>query len=156
MKKILCLILAVLLLTGCGVRETTAPHTHEDLTIHIPVDFLDLSEESFAESLTFVYALDPIAVNGIRESKETFRAYGLELTLEQYSNLVMKANNVAGDLAQKDGIWTFAYTSGDYAYIVTSQETADAFWTVQAYCPANQLKKCEKDMWKILSSVTVN
>ena len=156
MKKILCLILALLLLTGCSATETTAPHTHEDLTIRIPVDYLDLSDEEYSEGLTFVYGLDPIAVNGLREEKSVFQSYGLDLNAQTYGQLLLKANNVPGELEQKDGIWTFSYRSGDYAYVVTLWETQEALWTVQAYCPAAQLNKCEKEMWQILSSVTVN
>ena len=158
MKRILSLILVLALsigiLSGCGVKETTA-HTYEDLTISIPTDFIDLTGDDFAEGLAFVFGLDPIAVNGLREEKATFEAYGLDLDLQGYGSFILKANKVSSKLQQNDGYLSFSYTAGDYTYIVTLWETEDAFWTVQAYCPTADYAKAEKDMWKILKSVTV-
>lgn len=159
MKRTLTLLLVLVLcigvLSGCGTQEAAVSHTYEDLTISLPADFIDLSDEDFAEGLDFVYGLDPIAVNGLREKKATFEAYGLELDLESYGKFVIKANNISGTLEQKDGIWTFTYESGDYTYVVTLWETEKAYWTVQAYCPTENYSKVKKDMWEILSSVTV-
>ena len=154
-KALLLLLILCLCLTGCGAKETTAPHSFEDLTIRIPTDYTDLSGEEFAQDLTFVFAKDPIALNGHREEKALFAAYGLQLDLEAYGDLLMKSNNVNSTLEQKDGIWNFSYTSGDFTYVVTLWETESAFWTVQAYCPAEEYSKIQKDIWNILSSVTV-
>ena len=160
MKKHFSLLLAVLMLciclAGCVAKETTAPHSYEDLTIRIPADFPDLSDADFAQGFSFVFGLDPIAVNGLREEKATFRAYGLEPDIRQYGEWILAANHVSAELSQKDGIWTFSYPSGDYTYLVTLWETRDAFWTVQAYCPTVDFPRCEQEMWQILSSVTVN
>ena len=66
MKKVLLLLLIVsLCLSGCSVKETTAPHTHEDLTIRIPTDYIDLSGEEYAQDLTFIYGLAPVTVSGL-------------------------------------------------------------------------------------------
>ncbi len=154
-KLILLLLVFSLCLAACSAEETTAPHAYEDLTIRIPTDYMELSDEEFAQGLSFVFGKDPIAVNGMREEKATFEAYGLEIDLQRYGDLLMKSNNVRGSLEQKDGIWTFSYESGDFTYVVTLWETDDAFWTVQAYCPTENYSKADKEMWKILSSVTV-
>lgn len=156
MRKFIALLITLsLCLAACGAEEATAAHTYEDLTIQIPVDFMELTGEDFAEGLDFVFGLDPIAINGIREEKTTFEAYGLELDLQRYGQLILLSNNITGALEQKDGIWIFSYESGGYTYLVTVWETEEAFWTVQAYCPAAQFAEAEKDMWQILSSVTV-
>ena len=156
MKKIILLLVVLsLCLSGCRAKETSAPHTCQELTIRIPTDYIDLSGESFAEGLDFVFGLDPVAINGLREAKETFAAYGLELDLQTYGELLMESNNVSSQLDQKDGIWHFSYTSGDFTYVVTLWETEEAFWTVQAYCPTADYDSVKDNIWEILSSVTV-
>ena len=156
MKKFfLLLIVLSLCLAACGADAQPVSHTHEDLTIQVPQDFIDLSDEEFAAGLDFVYGLDPIAVNGIREEKATFQTYGVELDLESYGKFILMANNVSSQLQQKGGILTFTYESGEYTYVVTLHETEAAFWTVQAYCPTEDFPKVQKDIWTILSSVTV-
>ena len=156
MKRFLALILILsLCLAGCGSKTETKAHTFEDLTIQIPTDYIALVGADFASELDFVFGLDPIAVNGLREEKATFAAYGLDLTLEDYAKFIIMANSVAATPEQKDGILTFTYESGGFTYVVTVWETAEAFWTVQAYCPAEDYGKVKSDMWDILSSVTV-
>ena len=156
MKKTVLLLLALcLLLTGCSPEPAAPTYTFEDLSIQIPEDYINLSDEEFASGLSFVFGCDPIALNGLREEKSTFEAYGLELDLESYGKFLMMSNNVSGDLTQTDGIWNFTYASGEFTYVVTLWETEEAFWTVQAYCPTEDYSKAKKDMWEILSSVTV-
>ena len=154
-KALLLLLILCLCLSGCGAKVATTPHSFQDLTIQIPVDYIDLSEEEFAQDLSFVFGKDPIALNGHREEKALFAAYGLELDLQRYGDLLMKSNNVTSQLSEKDGILHFSYASGDFTYVVTLWETEEAFWTVQAYCPTQDYSKVQKDIWNILSSVTV-
>ena len=156
MRKLLLLLLILCLcLTGCGSKTAMVSHSFEDLTIHLPEDYIDLSGEEFAQDLNFVFGKDPIAVNGHREKKATFAAYGLELDLQTYGDLLMKSNQVVGQLSEKDGIWQFSYASGGFTYVVTVWETENAFWTVQAYCMTQEYNRVQDDIWNILSSVTV-
>lgn len=156
MKKAAVLLLVLCLgIAGCGKESALVPRTHGDLTIGIPGDYLDLSEESFAEGLDFIYGLDPIAVNGLREPKETFTAYGLELDLERYGDLLLKSNQVDAGLSRQEELLYFTYTANGYTYLVTLWETDTAFWTVQAYCPADHFRRAEDTMWRILRSVTI-
>ena len=156
MRKYLILaLICILLLTGCGGKEATVPHTYNDLTIQIPTNYVELTGEEFAEGMDFVFGCDPIAINGQREAKATFEAYGLDIDLERYGNLLLKSNNVSGRLTEKDGILACSYVSSDMTYVVTMWETEDAFWTVQAYCPTANYAKVKNAMWEILSSVTV-
>ena len=154
-KLVLLLVVFSLCLAACGADTATVSHTYEDLTLEIPETYIDLSDEDFAEGLDFVFGQDPIAVNGLREPKATFEAYGLEMDLERYGSLLLKANNVSNELTRKDGIPTFTYESGEFTYVVTLWETEEAFWTVQAYCPTEDYSASQKAMWQILSSVTV-
>jgi len=163
MKKLISILLVICLclsLCACGKQEvTTVPHTYDDLTIRLPADFIDLSEEAYASGLEFLQGLDPIAVNGLREEKALFKSYGLELDLDRYAKLVILSNNLTMQPEKKDGIHTFSYeavTDGvSYTYVVTLWETEKAYWTVQAYCPTADYNKVKGDIWEILSSVTV-
>lgn len=159
MKKhfvlLLALVLCIGLLSGCSAKETTAPHTHEDLTISLPLEFLDLSGEAYAAEYNFMYGMDPIIVNGLRDEKALFQAHDLDLTLETYGQLVLMTNGVDSKLTQKDGLWLFTYEAGDYTYVVSLHETKDAFWTVQAYCLTERYFDVSAQMWEILKSVTV-
>ena len=156
MKKLFVLLLVLsLFLTGCSTKEASVSHSIEDLTIRIPAGYIDLTGEDFAADLSFVFGKDPIALNGLREEKATFEAYGLDLDVQSYGKFVILANNVSATLEQKDGIYTFSYESGGFTYIVTVWETETAFWTVQAYCPNENYGKAKDEMWHILRSVKV-
>ena len=156
MRKLIALLLAFsLLLVGCGAKTATVSYTFEDLSIQLPSDFIDLSGDEFAEGTTFFYGWDPIAVNGIREDKDTLASYGLTLTLEYFTLLIRTANNISSPVQQKDGVQYFTYESSDYTYVVSVWETEDAFWTVQAYCPTENYPEVSNDIWNILRSVNI-
>lgn len=157
MRKFLVLLLAAALcLTACGSgSRELVNHTFEDLSIDIPADFINLSDEAYGQGLDFIFGLDPIAINGLREEKATFAAYGLDLDLQRYGQLLLNANNVSGTLEEKDNILTFSYESSGFTYVVTLWETEKAFWTVQAYCQTEDYAKAKGEIWDILSSVTV-
>ena len=156
MKKLLILLLGLcLLLAGCGHESAAPSYAFQDLSIQIPEDYIDLSQEEVAQGLDFLFGKDPLAVNGLREEKDTFAAYGLDLDLRTYGNLLIKSNNVAGELEEKDGVLYFTYTSGELTYVVSLWETEDAYWTVQVYCPTADYSKVKNDIWDILKSVTV-
>ena len=156
MKKTLALLLFLALLvsfSGCG--QSSATYTFEDLSITLPAEYIDLSGAEFAGDLTFLYGLEPITVSGLRESKSTFTANGLDVDLEYYGQLLISANKVNAKLDQKDGILFFTYASGGFSYVVTLWETEEAFWMVQAYCPTENYNKVKNDIWQILNSITV-
>ena len=156
MKTLIPLLLVLsLCLAGCGHESAAPSYAFQDLSIQIPEDYIDLSQEEVATGLDFLFGKDPIAVNGLREEKATFEAYGLQLDLQTYGNLLLKSNNVGSALEEKDGIRTFSYESGEFTYVVTLWETEEAFWTVQAYCPTADYSDVKDDIWEILSSVTV-
>ena len=156
----LLVICACLGLCACGKEKVpTAAFTYEDLTIHLPENFIDLSEEAFASGLTFLHGLDPIAINGMREEKALFASYGLELDLEQYAKLVVLSNNLTIQPETKDGILMFSYEAlsdgVSYTYVVTLWETQKAFWTVQSYCPTADFPDVQKEIWEIFKDIRV-
>ena len=155
MKKVLLLLLIVsLCLSGCSAKETTAPHTHEDLTIRIPTDYIDLSGEEYAQDLTFIYGLAPVTVSGLRDDKSMFTEFNLDLN--GYGQLILEINNLSSQLTEQDGIPTFTYEANRYTYLVTLWETEDAYWTVQAFCPTADYEAAKDQMWEILASIKIS
>lgn len=156
MKKLLPLLLVLcLLMAGCSPEPAAPSYSFGDLTIQIPEDYINLSDEEFASGLAFVFGLDPIAVNGMREEKATFEAYGLSLDLEKYGRFLQMTNEVTAEIQKKDGVLHFTYESGEFTYVVSLWKTEEAFWTVQAYCPTADYSNAKSDIWNILKSVTV-
>ena len=150
---LLALVLCIGLLSGCSAKETSAPHSHEDLTIRLPLEFLDLSDAAYAAQYNFMYGMEPITVSGLRDAKTMFS--GFDLNLQQYALLVLELNGLDCSLSQTDGIWNFTYEADGYTYMVALYETREAFWTVQAYCPTDSFSQVSSQMWEILKSVTV-
>ena len=154
MKRVLLLLLIVsLCLSGCSAKENTAPHSHEDLTIRIPADYIDLSGEEYAQDLTFIYGLAPVTVSGLRDDKSMFTEFNLDLN--GYGQLILDLNNISSQLTEKDGIPTFTYEANGYTYLVTLWETESAYWTVQAYCPTTDFEAAKDQMWEILTSIKI-
>ncbi len=149
---LLVLVLCIGLMSGCGAKEPSTLHTFHDLTILLPLEFLDLSNAAFAKDYDFLFGYDPITVSGLRDEKTLFASY--DLNTERYGMLVMEINGLDSKLTKTDGIWNTVYTSGDYTYVVTFHETKDAFWTVQSYCPTGNYSQASDLMWEILKSVT--
>ena len=149
---LLVLVLCITLLSGCGAKERSAPHVYEDLTIRLPITFLDLSDTTYGAEYDFLWGMEPITVSGLRDDKSLFEAYNLNL--EGYGMLVMVVNGLECTLSQTDGIWNFSYEADGYTYLVTLRETEKAFWTVQAYCPTEDYPQEKDQMWEILRSVT--
>ena len=150
---LLALVLCITLLSGCSAKETTAPHSHQDLTLRLPLAFLDLSTREYAAQYDFLYGLDPIIVSGLRDEKSLFD--GSDLDLQTYGKLVLAVNGLDCALTETDGIRYFTYETGGYTYVVTLWETTEAFWTVQAYCPTENYSRVSDQMWEILCSITV-
>ena len=150
---LLALLLCITLLSGCSAKETTAPHSFGDLTLRLPVEFLDLSDASYAAEYDFLFGMDPVIISGLRDEKALLASFDLDI--QRYGQLVIEINGLSCDLTQKDGIWNFTYEAEGYTYVVTLQETKDAFWTVQAYCPTESYPQVNSQMWEILKSVTV-
>ena len=152
---LLALVLCITLLSGCGAKETTAPHTYEDLTIRLPIEFLDLSQASYAAEYDFMWGLDPVIVSGLRDEKARFETAGLDLSLEDYGTLILQSNGVSSSLYHTEELLHATYEKSEYIYVVTFWETKNAFWTVQAYCPQEDYQQVIPQIQEILSSVSV-
>ena len=152
MKKpfalLLALVLCIGLISGCGAKKLS--HSHDGLILRLPEDYLDLSDETYAQEWDFMYGLAPITLSGLQDEKSLF-----DTDLQGYGQLILKSNDLSSTLTEKDGIPTFTYESGSYTYVVTLWETKDAYWTVQAYCPTADFQEVKDSMWDILADIKV-
>ena len=152
MKKpfalLLALVLCIGLISGCGAKKLS--HSHDGLTLRLPEEYLDLSDQAYAQDWDFMYGLAPITISGLQDAKALFNT-----DLPGYGQLILKSNDLACPLTEKDGIPTFTYQSGSYTYVVTLWETKDAYWTVQAYCPTADYENVSASMWEILADIKV-
>ena len=156
MRRFLPLLLAltVFLLGACGTRS----QAHGDLTVQLPDEFVDLSDESFASDFDFLYQGRGVAVAGIRESRQAVAAAYGQLDAQQYAALSMKLHGIPGDPVRTDGIWHFSYSAvsngQQIAYLCAVYETEESFWLVQSYCPAEHYDA--QIMWQYVCCVDLN
>ena len=152
----LLLALAVLALSACGADT----QTHGEMTISLPEGFVDLSGENYAADFDFLYQNSTVAVAGIRETKAALPVLDGPPTVQYYAEMLMDHNDLPGQPEQKDGIWYFSYEAVSagtpMTYICAVYECAECFWLVQTYCKTEAFPSQQANMWKYLSSVTVD
>jgi len=162
MKRLAVVILAMLMVLAClgGCKLTSEKVFEKDgLQITLPAYFQDLSNQDYAEGISFLYGFGSLAVMGIKEQKAGPDEYIKQLTLENYGQLIISANNLTCELTQKDGLYTFVYEAESqgtkYTYLSAVFESETDFWTVQCYCTTDSYAKNYDTMWKYLKSVIV-
>lgn len=153
MTAFLSVMLALFMLAGCAENPMLDTIAHEDILLTLPIDFLDLSQESFAKDADFLYGYDSLIVMGMAEKKSALQ----EMTLEQYTDLVISGNKLT-DAPKKDGdryLFTYEMPVGDgvYTYEVATFEGSTHFWIVQCYCPKADYNKHEISIAAILGSI---
>ena len=85
---ILCLCLALCLLAGCAKYPLGITVTCKDLQVTVPGDFVNLSEDSYAQDADFLYGWNTLVFMGLAEDKSKLQ----EMTLEAYTALVISGN----------------------------------------------------------------
>lgn len=163
MKRLASVLLALALLAGslCGCTEVLPEQTIvcEELTITLPGDFVDLSDQTYARDTEMVYGSGGIAVSVVKEPAAELAVYFPEIDAAQYAQLVIKAYDLAGEAQIIDGIPSFTYTAEaddmDITYLVGVFASDTHFWMVQAYCPAEEFEGLQPQMWSYIASVTI-
>lgn len=147
MKKlrIISLILAVImtaaLFAGCSSEPKEKVFTVDDkLSITLDDSFTDETGKDETKGLTAAYASKLYGVTILRETFETLQSLGYEgsaLSENDYLTLVMKANNITGDIVEENGLQTFTTeaTSNDvtFSYYGFVLKGDDSFWVIQMY-----------------------
>lgn len=140
---IVCALLLVAMLAGCGSTGSSNPFDAkaktfdaEGMQITLTSDF---SQESL-EGYTVGYAADTAIVLALHETKAEFAEAGVEdVTFEQYVEFVRQANSdkALTDGEPIDGNPTLLYDflneeqNVTYRYLTVLYEADDGFWMVQ-------------------------
>ena len=152
-RLLICLLVAVLLLSGCDNYPEGKAVTHKDLTLILPGDFLDLSGESYAESADFLYGWNTLVFQGLSEGKSVLK----KMTLEEYTGYVISTNKLSRTpTAFGDGyLFTYEAPIGDtvYAYTTATYEGQENFWILQFYCPKDKLSENQPEIDIILEGI---
>ena len=145
---------AICLLAGCadGYPEGQT-RAYEDLQITLPGDFIDLSEEAYAEDADFLYGRNTLILKAMAEKKADLQ----EMSLDTYTSLVIKGNGIScTPEVFRDG-YLFSYETPvgneNYTYTTAVFEGKTNFWLLQFYCPSGKLAENQPEMDMILSAV---
>lgn len=153
MRRILCVIAIVCLLGGCASRAD-AVYTCKDLTLSLPGDFEDLSEEPYGQDTDFLLGQDKLIIMGLAEQKTTLK----EMDLKTYTALVIQGNHLDCQAETIDGRYRFTYEAPVedtlYTYEAITLETDKHFWVIQCYCPADHYRMLEPLIEGILANVS--
>ena len=129
--------------------------TWEDLTMQLPADAQDVTQQ-WNTGATFVYSIsDENAVQAVREEKDAIDEY-VE-SLEYYCSNLIEMNELDSEVKTRNGIPYFTFTTNDGAltHLVTVYEGTDAFWYLQSYTETNLFSTLEDSMWAYLETVQV-
>ena len=153
---VLCLMLAVCLLAGCTNYPLGTTVICKDLQLTVPGDFVDLSEESYAQDADFLYGWNTLVFMGLSEDKSKLQ----KMTLEDYTSLVISGNGRSSTpQACGDGfLFTYEATVADtlYTYTTATFEGPSNFWILQFYCPSVHLEENQPEIDIILESIQVH
>lgn len=151
---ILCLVIC-LMLTACGGNKTTI-FSCEGLTVEIPKNYSPVSSEE-AQAYTFALANKKTTIMGLREEKALFEAYGMDLTLEEYAQLIQSANEKSMSVSTYNDqiMMNFKSTvNGEtFEYLASVYESEDAFWLIQCACLQEYYEEYRGDFFSQLLSV---
>lgn len=163
MKKInavlVLLLVFALALSGCsfGPKEDLAVSV-EDLEITLDTGFKHIEQEGF----TSCYSSSQISVFFLREDFDLFKTDNEEnsdMSLKEYLELVIKANNKDTSPVEENGLTYFSFINQnkgtDYFYKVFAYKGSRAFWLVQFAVKESQIDKYEEQIDTFAKSVIV-
>ena len=154
---ILCLLLPVSLLAGCGDDFPEGKTlTYSDMQLTLPGDFIDLSAEGIDADADFLYGRKTLIVKGAAEDKSKLQ----EMTLEEYTSAVIAGNRLqcTPQAFGKGYQFTYETAVGDekYTYVTATFEGNSNFWLFQFYCPTKDLQENQPEIDIILSGITLH
>ena len=182
MKKLLSLLCAVLLLTAalCGcdtvnkVKEYgdlmmdaidavndpdgKSTYTYSGVTLTLPNTFLDFTGKEEGKDYPFFFASETTGLFGNKESKTELTESVGEYDLAGYAALIAQLNEMDAP-TQVDGVWTAVYEADaggeTQTFTVVFYESGTDFWMIQAYCASEIFPEQKDNIWKCLTSITL-
>ncbi len=157
MKRVCAFVcLLLFLLSGCNDGYPEGKNlTFADLQLTLPGDFMDLSEEDIDADADFLYGRKTLIVKGAAEDKTKLQ----EMTLEQYTSLVISGNQLKTTPEVYGKGYTFSYektVNGEtYTYITATFAGTDNFWLLQFYCPGKDLEENRPEIDMILAGLKI-
>ncbi len=159
MKKaaILSFILSIVLVfsTSCGVFDflsKSKTFQQDEMSITLSSVF----EETSVENYTSAYDSPDIAVLTVREDFSLFE--GIDLTLNQYAELVISTNGRSCYVIEENGLTYFIYeetvNSTNYMYFVSVYKSDSAYWIIQFACESEKYDELKDAIIKYAKSVT--
>ena len=155
-RRISLLVLSLLLLASSLTGCSTQHWRYEELSFTLPSDFQNCSGEPYASEFDFLFDNGTVAIAGIRETRQALSWFG-ELDARQYTDLVLRINELSCEPIQKDGLWCFSYEAVSrgvpMTYLCAVYEAEHSFWQVQTYCATADFTTQEEVMWKWILSM---
>lgn len=152
--RLISLILAFLLLTGCSPQSSEHTVSLDGLSITLPVSFSPETTENTDQA--FMYRRDQQYITGFKESKQELSEYFQQLSLDGYVEKFTQYNLPETTAEQTEGLWKVVYTSTvedtEYTFICVFYETEEHFWRVQACCPTEHFAENRQNLWKYIAS----
>lgn len=162
-KGIWVLILAVIVgaiiggLSGAGVFDGSAePKTFTK--DGMSVTLTDAFKETEAEGYDVAYESKKEVVFAQKESFDLAEGFG-DLTVEEYAELVLEANESNEEIKSEDGLLYFEYDATgdnkvDYHYYAFFYKANDAFWMVQMATYKNKAQDARPQIMEWAKSVS--
>ncbi|MDD2268730.1 MAG: hypothetical protein PHY15_04150 [Eubacteriales bacterium] len=159
MKKKLFLIvslfiLSVFLLNSCSAFVKEKPKTFSDAGMKIELTN-KFSKVSF-EPYTVCYNSGKVAVFALKEEFTLFS--GINYSLEEYAEVVLKNNSLSSEVKEVDGLVTFTFKKDvektNFSYFASVYKTTDAYWLIQFACESSDYETYKDEIIKYAKSVT--
>ena len=156
MIRVLALILALVLLTGCGASTKT--YTCREMTMTVPGNMKDVSGQSDFKDFTFALDSSKIAIFGLNE---TFAEYPVleDYSTKAYAALVIELYQVNGTVAQRFSsnyhyiVYTAPTNMGEFTYMAGIFKNDKGFWMIQICTPTSNYN--EQTFFTYMDSVNV-
>jgi hypothetical protein len=143
-SAVLIFIFVMGFLGGCNSNPASAAtrdFTKEGMTITLTANFRE-QRGSETERFTFAYhsERDSVMVTAIKEDFKKFEEAGVStsISLKDYAQIVINANNLNSRIEEKDGLTYFIYSSVGNSYFSVVYRGPDAYWLVQFATDTNK------------------
>ena len=156
MKKVICMILCILILSGllcaCGKEETgTKTYTWKNLTITVPKNMEERKDLLAGTGFAFCLEGGGILVTGLRDDASN----SSDMTAMEYARFLMQSNGINAEPEDMGDYVLIKHTAKlgtEYTYFTCIYKNGYEFWLVEAATYSSVLKEKEDQMLDIVTS----